>query len=129
MAENVAPEEYGHKAIEEDIERLSHVVSVVKEQPENKGLSGEEVVRQSLRVYAPSTQHPPESSSGPLPDYVKDVSPDVRLEIERLVDLAFHMGILKATEAAQAHSQFVVDAFHDTLAGKLYPELQKRGLM
>jgi hypothetical protein len=129
MAENVAPEEYGHKAIEEDIERLSHVVSVVKEQPASKDVSGHEVVRQSLRVFASSTQKPPLQSVGPLPDYVKDVSPEIRLEIERLVDLAFHQGILTATEAAAAHGQFVVDAFHDTLAGKLYPELQKRGII
>ncbi|MEN9561039.1 MAG: hypothetical protein RIQ56_312 [Candidatus Parcubacteria bacterium] len=129
MSDTTSPEAFGHKAIEEDIERLSHVISVVKEEPEHQGASGEEIIKHSLRVYAPSTQHTPKPPAGPLPEYVRDASPEVRLEIERLVDLAFHVGIIKAVETAEAHSQFVFDAFHDALAGKLYPELQKRGIV
>ena len=129
MADNFSPD-IGHRAIEADIERLSAEISIIKEKPQNRDVSGHEIVRQSVRAFVQvSPQNTTTQSDGPLPAYMKDVTPDVRLEVERLVDLAFHEGILKANEAAQAHSPFVLDAFHDALAGKLYPELQKRGLV
>ena len=46
-----------------------------------------------------------------------------------LLDLAFHHGIEKANSEAKKSSPFIVDAFHDALVTKLYPELQKRGIV
>jgi hypothetical protein len=43
--------------------------------------------------------------------------------------MAFKDGILKASSEAAKASPFVLDAFHDALAGKLYEELKKRGVL
>jgi hypothetical protein len=53
----------------------------------------------------------------------------VRLEIEYLLDIALQKGVGPALAESAKSPYFVQDAFHDALAGKLYPELQKRGLM
>lgn len=65
----------------------------------------------------------------PLPAYVSGASPETKLEIEYLLELAFHRGIKKANSEAKKSSPFVMDAFHDALAGKLYDELKKRGIV
>ena len=41
----------------------------------------------------------------------------------------FQHGLDKANAEAMKSSPFVMDAFHDTLAAKLYPELQRRGIL
>ena len=65
----------------------------------------------------------------PLPDYAQKRRPEVKLEIEYLLDLALQHGIGKAISESEKSPYFVQDAFHDSLAGKLYPELQKRGIV
>jgi hypothetical protein len=46
-----------------------------------------------------------------------------------LLDLALRDGLSKALSESEKSPYFVQDAFHDALAGKLYPELQKRGIV
>jgi len=72
---------------------------------------------------------PSEPSSGLLPQYAQSAPAETRLEVEYLLDVAFHHGIAKANTEAMKSSPFVIDAFHDALVGKLYPELQKRGIL
>ena len=72
---------------------------------------------------------PGEPSSGPLPQYAESAPAETKLEVEYLLDVAFHQGIVKATSEAMKSNPFVLDAFHDALVGKLYPELQKRGIL
>jgi len=64
-----------------------------------------------------------------LPAYVDSASPEVKLEIEYLLDVALKQGIGKALAESQKSPYFVQDAFHDALAGALYPELQQRGIV
>jgi len=68
-------------------------------------------------------------SNSPLPAYAQNASPEIRLEIEYLLDIALHKGISSALSESAKSPYFVQDAFHDALAGRLYPELQKRGLV
>jgi hypothetical protein len=68
-------------------------------------------------------------SNSPLPAYAQSAPPEIRLEIEYLLDIALHKGISAALQESAKSPYFVQDAFHDALAGRLYPELQKRGLM
>ena len=68
-------------------------------------------------------------SNSPLPAYAQGAAPEIRLEIEYLLDIALHKGIGVALSESAKSPYFVQDAFHDALAGRLYPELQKRGLM
>ena len=56
-------------------------------------------------------------------------APAAKLEVEDLVRMAFKEGIAKATDVAQKSNPFILDAFHDTLAGKLHEELKKRKLI
>jgi hypothetical protein len=69
------------------------------------------------------------TASNPLPDYAQNAAPEVKLEIEYLLDLALRDGLSKALSESEKSPYFVQDAFHDALAGKLYPELQKRGIV
>jgi hypothetical protein len=68
-------------------------------------------------------------SNSPLPAYAQSAAPEIRLEIEYLLDIALHKGIGIALSESAKSPYFVQDAFHDALAGRLYLELQKRGLM
>ena len=64
-----------------------------------------------------------------MPAYAQNAAPEIKLEIEYLLDLAFQKGIATALAESAKSPYFVQDAFHDALAGRLYPEMQKRGLM
>jgi hypothetical protein len=98
-----------------------------------------DVVKEAIRAF-PRFEHAPDNgvpapatsaapSDGPLPAYAQNAAPEVKLEIEYLLDLAFRKGIGPALSASAKSPYFVQDAFHDALAGKLYPELRKRGVV
>lgn len=76
---------------------------------------------------APSTQ--PTQPSPNLPDYTQAEPADVKLKIEKLLDLAWHKGVKHAAKEASAAGPLILDAFHDALIDKLYPEFKKRGLL
>ncbi len=125
---------FEHSALEADIKMLSQEIQKHGERPESKGLSGQELLKQAIRSL-PATdnqkqqQPKTDSSKSPIPLYAQNASAEVKLEIEYLLDLALHKGISKAMSAARNSPYFVQDAFHDALAGRLYPELQKRGIV
>jgi len=133
MAEQFASEGK-HEALEADIGRLTEEIGKHRERPEAQSLSGEELVKQSLKsMTGPPPQHkgsaPKEEAAGPLPQYAQTAPAGAKLEIEHLLDMAFHAGIEKASAEARKSSPFVLDAFHDALAGRLYPELKRRGIL
>jgi len=48
-------------------------------------------------------------------------------ELQRLVDIAFHAGVLEAIqEARKLNDPYILDAFHDVLVDKLRDELISR---
>ena len=124
-------------ALEADIERLSVELKERRDHPEMQGLSGHEKVREAIRAISPApapTDDTPAAAQtnvfqNPLPDYAKNATPETKLEIETLLESAFRDGLAKASAAAAKSNPFVLDAFHDALAGKLYPELKKRGIV
>lgn len=125
--------QFEHEALEADIKALAQEVEKHRELPENKGASGQELLKKAIRAMPPvSTATEPVSKPSrpsPLPKYAESATPEVRLEIEYLIDLAFHAGIGKASAEAKKSPDFVQDAFHDALAGKLYPMFQERGIL
>lgn len=126
--------QFEHASLEADMGRLAAEIAKHRENPELKSSGERELLRQAIRSIGPIPAPAPspatsEEPQGPLPDYAKSASPETKLEIEYLVDLALHTGIEKANSAARQSSPFVLDAFHDALAGKLYSELQKRGIL
>ena len=131
MAEQSSPS-FEHDILEADIKRLAAEVQGHREKPEAHRLSDQEILRKSLQSLGgtqlvSTVQKQP--SDSPLPDYAKDAPAEAKLEIEYLLDLALHHGIEKANSEAKKSSPFIVDAFHDALVTKLYPELQKRGIV
>ena len=126
MPEKLSPD-VGHEVLEADIARLATEIQKHREKPEMKGLSEKEILTRSLQAFEATPPSPP--SSGPLPEYARASSAGTKLEIEYLLDMAFHKGITQAAKEARKSNPFVFDAFHDALVGRLYPELKKRGIL
>ncbi|MEK7195187.1 MAG: hypothetical protein AAB655_00660 [Patescibacteria group bacterium] len=124
-----------HEALEKDMKYLAGEVQKHRESPEGGNLNEMGLLRKAVESFPVEAgegndQVPPTSSdSGPLPDYAHSASDETKLEIEYLLDMAFHKGIAKAQKEAKKSSPFILDAFHDALAGRLYPEMQKRGIL
>ncbi len=125
------------KALEADISRLAEEVRSTRELPEMIDASEVQIVKEAMKALPQKPGQPtvqvvtpdPAGMSSVLPAYAKDASPETKFEIEYLVDVAFREGIGKALSQAQESSPYVEDAVRDVLAGKLYPELQKRGIV
>jgi hypothetical protein len=127
-------------ALEADLQRLATEIRKGREHPELRNASEKELVKEAIRSFpelaprssqtptAPPTLQPAHPQS-PLPAYMQDAPAEVKLEIEYLMDLALRQGIGKALAESKKSPYFVQDAFHDTLAGRLYPILQKRGII
>lgn len=131
MPESTLTPDFEHEVLEADIKRLAEEIQKNRERPESRDLGGKEVLKQALGSLAPPSPASPPTppAAGPLPDYAAGQPAEVRLEIEYLLDVAFHKGIEKAEAEARRSPPFVLDAFRDALAGKLYPELQRRGIL
>jgi len=133
MPDQISPN-FEHEALEADIKILAQEVARQREAPENVVLGEKELLKQAIKSMPPPSpaqgqQVPPPPRKSPIPDYAQNAPAEVKLEIEYLLDLAFHHGIAKAVAEAKKSPAFVLDAFHDALAGKLYPEMQKRGIL
>lgn len=132
MAENL-PEQSRQEILEAEIQRLSAEIQKYKELPEAQVISGQEMVKKAIQSTVPVPTPPPaqpaKQSNSKLPDYAADAPAEARLEVESLIDMAMYQGLDKANAEAMKTSPFVMDAFHDALAAKLYPEMQKRGIL
>lgn len=119
---------------------LAAEIKRTQELKDIKNAEGLDVIKEAIRAF-PQLERPsangvprapaaavPEDNS-PLPAYAQSAPPEVKLEIEYLIDIAFRKGIGTALAESAKSPYFVQDAFHDALAGKLYPELQKRGVI
>jgi len=115
------------------LRRLTLEIQRQEKLPENRNLEGGALLKKSLEsMLSPRLEEASEeipSQKSPLPDYVETSGAETKLEIEYFLDLAFHQGLDRAVREVRKSSPFVLDAFHDALAGKLYPELKKRGIL
>ena len=137
------PEEssFEYAALEADMKRLAEQIQSQRERSAGETKTERELVKEAIRVFpnlqgsqnkiaAPAPAAPvSDASQSPLPDYAKDAPAEVKLEIEYLCDVALRKGIAAAISESKKSPYFVQDAFHDALAGKLYGELQKRGIV
>lgn len=124
---------FGENVLEKDLERLAAEVRMREQNPDAKEMRGEDLVRESLKVFAPPPGASPapaqDASLGIVPNYARGASPEAKLEIEYLIDIALQKGIAAASALAAKTNPFVLDAFHDALAGKLYDEFKRRGIL
>ena len=130
------------RALENDIAALAAEIKRNREHPELRNAGEKEIVKEAIRAFPRLERSPANGSvasgsaavapvppASPLPEYAEDASPEMKLEIEYLLDIALKHGISKALDESAKSPFFVQDAFHDALAGRLYPELQKRGIV
>lgn len=126
---------FEYRALEEDLKTLAAEIRRNEEHGEMKNVEGIEIVKEAIRAFPQrsndpaSVPSPQAQSNSPLPAYAQSAPAEVKLEIEYLLDVAFKHGMSKALAEAEKSPDFVRDAFHDALAGRLYPELQKRGMV
>ena len=124
------------------MQRLAQEIQNQRERPEMKEAGGKELVKEALRSFSRTERDPgaaaadagaaPAADGGaqsPLPAYAQNAPTEVKLEIEYLLDVALRHGLDKAFAEAKKSPSFVQDALHDALAGRLYGELQKRGVV
>lgn len=121
---------------------LAAEIHRAQEAKDRKGAEGLDAVKEAIRAF-PQLDHTTADGNGvpvmsggtandaasPLPAYAQSAPPEIKLEIEYLLDIALRKGIGPALAESAKSPYFVQDAFHDALAGRLYPELQKRGLV
>ncbi len=129
------------QALEMDMNRLAETVKEHRSSPEVIARNDHEVIKHAIKSLSDDDTNSGSASSvpvaaagsvvidNPLPDYAANAPAETKLEIEYLLELAFKKGIIAANKEAGHSSAFVRDAFHDALTGKLYPELQKRGIV
>ena len=136
---------FEYKALEDDMKSLATEVQRSRESAELKNSGERELVKEAIRAFprlnsaerptagasvpTPTPAPAQAAANSPLPDYAQSAPAEVKLEIEYLLGVAFQHGLSKALSESEKSSYFVQDAFHDSLAGKLYPELQKRGMV
>lgn len=119
---------FEHPALEQDIERLAVEIREQKAvDPERQ----KEIIKRSLGGYIQeswSAGKPPAGAQpSVLPNYLQDAPADVKFQVEKLLDLAWHKGITIAIKEAKKAGALILDAFHDAITDKFYNELKSRG--
>lgn len=130
---------FKHEFLDADMERLGNEIAEKRSMPEHKELTDKELVKQYLAPIvknyssgqAPAliNKQTEGSENIILPDYLKDASPEIKFEVEKLIDMVFHQGLYKAVSEAKKHDALVIDAFHDALTDKLFEELKQRKIL
>ena len=120
---------------EEDLKKIKNQFELAQKSPESEKTSPREVLKESIKSLFPpekrtaSESGRPESNEANLPAYLRESDPAVKDLIQSLIAVAYRDGPAAAVAAASKHGDFILDAFHDALTEKLYPELVRRGLI
>ncbi|MBI3638432.1 hypothetical protein HY227_01665 [Candidatus Wolfebacteria bacterium] len=130
-------DQFNLNTIEKDIGRISKEMLEKKNLPEHKDLTERELIRQTLGPLLKQSEGgsggQPQgtvlSDDAVLPSYLDDSSPEIKHEVERLVEMAFNKGIDAAVSEARKSNAFILDALHDALTDKVYKELKDRGML
>ncbi len=131
---------FNYNTLEKDIEKLSREVMEKKNLAENRECSERDIIKQAITPLVFQIKCQPVKkindshavSNGEetfLPDYLKDSSVEIKLQVEKLVESVFNDGLEKTIKKATTSNAFVLDAFHDALTDKLYNELKTRKLI
>lgn len=107
---------------ESDVARVHAELDSTPERSE--GVASQEQVRQALVAVLP--QPVPAASAAAAPSSMADTA-GTQQRVQSLLQLASTDGIDAAHARAAADEPYVLDAFHDALAGALYDELQRQG--
>src|SRR3989338_11084953 len=93
---------FEHAALEQDIERLA---GDIKDRKISGAVEQKRAIKESLgQVIKPepiSSQPASRTQSNVLPSYLQDAPDTVKLNVEKLLDLAWHNGVLAAANQAK----------------------------
>ncbi len=115
-----------------DVEKITEAAKIHAETPEGKEMKGEELAKEAIQTAggtAPAVASQSGQSLNVLTDYASVAPEEVKQKIEKLLETAANKGLNEATAEARKSSPFVLDAFHDALAAKLYPYLKEKGIL
>ena len=123
-----------HATLEQEIKRLSVEIKergIAKtEQEAAKTIIKERIAAQTAGAETAAPAAPAaDASSQILPQYLSGAPADVKIKVEKLLDMAWHSGIKRAAKEAKESGPLALDAFHDALTDKLYEEMKTRGLL
>jgi len=119
-----------HESLERDIVELSGKIegSGIEARKESlKNAIGEKIYEDTKE--GPKTETPIPNPQSPLPGYAQNEPEDARLRGEKLVDLAWHKGLVAAINEAKKSDPLTMDIFHDAITEKLYEEFKKRKII
>lgn len=132
----------GQNIFEEDMKRLAEQVVEMKKSQEAKNYSDKDLIKKTLRPTTylnnkPNKQSEDDNKKQPvveqeekfLPDYLKGASPEIKLEVERLLQETINNGLVKGVSEAQKAEPFILDAYRDALVDKLHDEFVRRKLL
>ena len=118
--------------LEKDILRLSKEVKRHQETLPSQEILPREIIKSAIgaQIQSQAADTAPQNAApSVLPQYLQQESPEMQLKVEELIDLAFHKGIEASVKEAKKYGPFILDAFHDSLTGKIYDELKARKLI
>ena len=124
-----------HESLEREIRELSSDIKNKSIAEKREVIKNSLVEKIGLGVSSSNTQAssqqqvPAPYVSSILPQYTANLPEELKLKVEKLVDLAWHNGIDAAIIEARKNDPMVLDMLHDSLAGKIYEEMEKRGLL
>ncbi|MEK9180593.1 MAG: hypothetical protein AAB897_04245 [Patescibacteria group bacterium] len=130
MAEQIPS--FEHEVLEADMKLLAQEIARHKETPEGRGAGEGELLKKAIQTMPPAVlrqKQDDQKKASVLPAYAFDAPPETKLEVEYLLDIAFHHGIGRAVKEANRSPDFVRDTFHDALVKMLSPEVKKRGIL
>lgn len=117
---------------EADVARVAEAAKMHAESAEGMEMKGEELMKKAVQTVAQISDESPATLSpaqDPLAAYAKTAPAEVQAKVESLLQVAARDGLSKAVAQASKDSPYVLDAFHDSLASKLYPYLKEKGLL
>lgn len=114
---------------EANLAEVAGILQAKREKGDMQEAPGEEQVRKSIEEISKQHLENDKKELEVLPSYMSKDSDEVKLEVERLLTMVFQDGIQAAAKEAAKSNPYVLDAFHDSLTGHLYPELKKRGIV
>ncbi|MDP2695889.1 MAG: hypothetical protein Q8O87_01395 [bacterium] len=123
--------EFSHESLEKDMERLAGEVQerAAAESPTAHKEAIKSTVGEQIKKMAPVAPDPNEHQSSTVPNYLQAADNSTKLQVEQLIELAWHKGLPAAIKEAKKAGPLYVDALHDALTDKLYDEFKRRKLL
>ncbi|MEX0910187.1 MAG: hypothetical protein WDZ73_00305 [Candidatus Paceibacterota bacterium] len=111
--------------IEHERQRLEAENNIVEAESITK-----QVMRDDLGIKGDNRLLESDFNADTRDSYIDTLAPENLEKVKAKIDYLFTHGLKKGVEAARAElSPLELDAFHDSLVGRLYEELKNRGLV